>query len=87
VCSTCASRGNTPGGHIAGAQLVPQAELALHLAALPADQDLLVVCRSGARSLRSARFLKAVGVTRVANLSGGMLAWARARHPIADDED
>jgi hydroxyacylglutathione hydrolase len=69
--------------HIHGALSVPQADLVLHLAALPKHRDILVVCRSGARSLRSARFLKALGYARVANLAHGMLGWAEAGHPAS----
>jgi hydroxyacylglutathione hydrolase len=69
--------------HIPWSVLIPQAELALQLELLPTDTELLLVCRSGARSLRSAQFLKASGYHRVTNLDGGMIGWMEAGHPIA----
>jgi rhodanese-related sulfurtransferase len=60
---------------------IPQAHLALRLNLLEYDKEILVVCRSGARSLRAARFLKAVGYPRVRNMEGGMLKWLQAGHP------
>jgi len=65
-------------GHVPHARSLPQAELALHLDDLPRDRDILVVCRSGARSTAAARFLKRVGFDRVYNLQGGTLAWRDA---------
>ncbi len=69
-------------GHAPEAVSVPQAELALHLGDLPRGRDVLVTCRSGGRSLGSARFLKAFGFEHVANLEGGMLGWIAAGHPV-----
>jgi len=69
-------------GHAPGAVSVPQAELALHLGEIPREQDVLVACRSGGRSLGSARFLSALGFERVANLDRGMLGWIAAGHPV-----
>lgn len=72
-------------GHVPGALSVPQADLALRLADVPRDRDVLVVCRSGARSLRSARFLKGIGYDRVVNLEGGTLGWIEAGNPVATE--
>jgi len=69
-------------GHIPGAFLIPQADLAVRLVDVPRDRDLLVACRSGMRSLASARFLKAAGYRRVSNLDGGTLGWIAAGHPV-----
>jgi hydroxyacylglutathione hydrolase len=69
-------------GHIPGAVSIPQAELALHLDELPRERDMLVACRSGGRSLASARFLKGVGFQRVTNLADGTLGWINAGLPV-----
>jgi len=68
--------------HIPGARLIPQAELALHLEELPRDGELLLVCRSGSRSLRAAQFLAGAGFHHVTNLQGGTTGWAEAGHPV-----
>ena len=39
------------------------------------------MCRSGGRSLSVARFLESQGYPSVANLTGGVLAWAREVDP------
>jgi len=69
-------------GHIPGAISIPQADLALRLEEVPRQQHVLVACRSGLRSLASARFLKGVGYDRVTNLHGGALGWIDAGHPV-----
>ena len=43
----------------------------------PRDRDIVVHCRSGARSAKAVRQLQSVGFTRVWNLKGGINAWAR----------
>jgi glyoxylase-like metal-dependent hydrolase (beta-lactamase superfamily II)/rhodanese-related sulfurtransferase len=71
-------------GHISGAICVPQADIGSHLPALPRNAELLVACRSGARSLQSASFLKALGY-HVTNLEGGMLGWMQAGYSVVAD--
>ena len=69
-------------GHVPGAISIPQADLALRLDEIPRDRDVLAVCRSGARSLKSAQFLKMVGYDRVTNLAGGTSGWAMEGLPL-----
>ncbi len=64
-----------------GALHVPMGEIAGRLAELDTTRDLVILCRSGGRSLTVARFLEAQGYPSVANLSGGILAWARDVDP------
>jgi glyoxylase-like metal-dependent hydrolase (beta-lactamase superfamily II)/rhodanese-related sulfurtransferase len=65
--------------HIPGAVSIPQADLATRLSEIPKDREILVVCASGMRSLRSAQFLHAVGYARVTNLEGGTNGWVAAQ--------
>ena len=60
---------------------IPMAELPNRLAQLDRSRDIVVMCRSGGRSLRAARFLEAAGYPSVANLAGGILAWQRDVDP------
>ena len=69
-------------GRIAGALSVPQSDLALRLAEVPKDRDVLVVCATGNRSLRSTGFLEAADYTRVTNLAGGTNGWIEAGNPV-----
>ena len=65
-------------GHLPGAVLIPQAELATRLDEVPRNRPILAVCASGARSFRAARFLKRLGYDHVVNLEGGTNAWVAA---------
>ena len=69
-------------GRIPGALSLPQADLARRLGEVPKDRDVLVVCATGNRSLRSAGFLKAVDYSRVTNLAGGTNGWIEAGNPV-----
>jgi adenylyltransferase/sulfurtransferase len=59
-----------------GGKLIPQNDVPQRLAEIPRDREIVVQCRSGARSQRIAEFLKQSGYTRVVNLAGGILAWS-----------
>ena len=72
-------------GHIEGAELVPLATLPEAARTWPRDAELVVVCRSGARSSRAAEVLRELGFERVVNMSGGMTAWNAAGLPVARD--
>ncbi len=60
---------------IAGAVNIRVGELAHHEQDLPRDREIVVVCASGSRSALAAEVLAQHGLT-VANLRGGMAAWA-----------
>jgi len=63
-------------GHIPGARNIPLAQLPLHREHLPAG-PLVLVCRSGRRSLRAAALLAGRTPPPLV-LEGGMLAWEAA---------
>jgi glyoxylase-like metal-dependent hydrolase (beta-lactamase superfamily II)/rhodanese-related sulfurtransferase len=69
-------------GHVPAATSIPQAELAMELARVPRDRDVLVACRTGARSLSATRFLRALGYDRATNLEAGTLGWISAGNPV-----
>jgi adenylyltransferase/sulfurtransferase len=68
-------------GHLAGATHIPMRQVPAQLAEIPRDRDIVVYCRSGARSANVQQFLKANGITRVKNLIGGLMAWRRDVDP------
>lgn len=68
-------------GHIAGAKLIPLSELQRRQNELPKDQEILCVCRSGARSGVAVGQLKSAGFNAV-NLRGGMTGWQNAGCPV-----
>jgi molybdopterin/thiamine biosynthesis adenylyltransferase/rhodanese-related sulfurtransferase len=61
-----------------GAPLIPVGELGtrIHELDIPKDTEIIVHCKSGARSQRASLVLKENGFTNVSNLAGGILAWA-----------
>jgi sulfur-carrier protein adenylyltransferase/sulfurtransferase len=59
-----------------GGKLIPQNDVPQRLAEIDRDREVVVHCRSGARSQKIAEFLKQNGYARVANLAGGILAWS-----------
>jgi sulfur-carrier protein adenylyltransferase/sulfurtransferase len=61
-----------------GGQLIPVDELADRLNEVGAhrEDEIVVYCRSGARSARAVRTLQEAGFTRAVNLKGGVLAWS-----------
>ena len=63
-------------GRIPGSRLIPLATLPEALATLDSARDIVVLCRSGARSAKAVRQLQAAGFRRVHNLAGGILRWS-----------
>lgn len=61
-------------GHIPGAELISLSQLPFHWHRLPRDRQIVVVCRSGHRSMMACRRLVAEGLQAV-NLAGGYLRW------------
>jgi adenylyltransferase/sulfurtransferase len=59
-----------------GGKLIPQNDVPQRLSEIPRDREIVVQCRSGARSQRIAELLKQSGYTQVVNLAGGILAWS-----------
>ena len=59
-----------------GGTLIPQNDVPNRLVEIPRDREIVVQCRSGARSQRIAELLKQSGYTQVVNLAGGILAWS-----------
>jgi molybdopterin/thiamine biosynthesis adenylyltransferase/rhodanese-related sulfurtransferase len=48
---------------------------------LDRSRPVVAMCRAGGRSLAVAERLRSMGFPRVANLSGGLVAWARSQDP------
>ena len=59
-----------------GGTLIPMNEVPRRLAEIDRNREIVVQCRSGARSQRIAEFLAEQGYPNVKNLAGGILAWA-----------
>lgn len=66
-----------------GAPLIPVGSLEGRVSELASvkDKEIVVHCRSGARSQKAAVILKNAGFKDVSNLTGGILAWAEKIDP------
>ena len=60
---------------------IPMNDIPARLGELDGDQEVVVMCRSGGRSMQVANFLARNGFKSVANLTGGILAWSREVDP------
>ncbi len=70
---------------VPGLVVMPMSELERRFAELPRDRPLVMVCESGARSLKATYFLMYQGYTQVANMEGGLLKWAHKGFPVRGD--
>jgi rhodanese-related sulfurtransferase len=67
--------------HIEGARLVPMNEVPARVNELDPQEELVVICHLGGRSMQVAMFLEKQGFARVHNLAGGVDAWAKTVDP------
>jgi sulfur-carrier protein adenylyltransferase/sulfurtransferase len=65
-------------GFIEGVEHVPLGRIAEAARRWNTNDELVMVCRSGARSAAAASALCAMGFHRVSNMAGGMLAYKAA---------
>ena len=71
-------------GHVPQARHIPLGQLGARTAELPQDQQIYVICRTGARSARAVQALNGAGWQAV-NVAGGMQDWAAAGRPMTAD--
>ena len=72
-------------GHLLNARLIPLGALKERIGELEKykDQPMVVVCRSGNRSGSACAMLGKQGFTQAYNLAGGVMAWQKAKLPLA----
>jgi sulfur-carrier protein adenylyltransferase/sulfurtransferase len=71
-------------GHIPGAVFIPLGQLGEEIGAAVPDKgtEIILQCRSGARSGRGTVLLQQLGYTNVVNLAGGILEWQANSLPV-----
>ncbi|WP_248278313.1 rhodanese-like domain-containing protein [Bacillus sp. DNRA2] len=62
-------------GHIPGITNLPLSQLSEETADFPKDAEIVMICRSGNRSMQAAEKLQGYGFTKLVNVQGGMNAW------------
>ncbi|HVO59202.1 MAG TPA: rhodanese-like domain-containing protein [Dongiaceae bacterium] len=63
-------------GRIAGAELIPMRSIPANLQSLDGDEDVIVYCHHGQRSLDVAAWLQSQGVASARSLAGGIERWS-----------
>jgi rhodanese-related sulfurtransferase len=72
--------------HVPGAHLFPLSEFSERLVDLPIG-PLLIICKSGGRSMKAAEMLAASGRPEATNVAGGTMAWiASGRDTVSGPE-
>ncbi len=71
-------------GHLPGAISIPLSEFADRYGEIPENKAVILVCKSGGRSMQAAQFLAMQGkaYTDLINLDGGTMDWIDAGNPV-----
>ena len=64
---------------------IPMNELEDRINEIPKDQEIVMVCKSGGRSLRTTYFLMNAGYENVFNMRDGIVKWAAKGFPTKGD--
>jgi adenylyltransferase/sulfurtransferase len=64
-----------------GGRLIPLGELPQRMVELDRSREIVVHCKSGARSAKAVALLRDAGFNNVTNLAGGILAWTDTVDP------
>ncbi len=69
-------------GYIPGAVHMPLGNLSRRLKELDPSREIVIVCRSGNRSITAAQIMQQGGFSQVSSMAGGMISWTRQRFPV-----
>ena len=69
-------------GHVRGSMLVPLEELRSRMDEISSCRPVVLVCQTGKRSAMGATILRKAGLSRVANLAGGLVRWRELGFPV-----
>lgn len=64
---------------------IPLTEFEERYTEIPKDKEVVIVCRSGGRSLRAAGFLVNHGYDKVVNMQHGIIRWTQKGFPTKGD--
>jgi len=81
----------TPAEHdriqVPDSRLLPLAALSERINEVPRDDEVYLICHSGARSAQAAGFLaRQFGYDNLINVEGGVVAWMQAGYPVIRNE-
>lgn len=72
----CREQQEWNAAHVPGTKLMPLDTIGERMGELDKNRPVIVVCRSGRRSLAAAKQLAAAGFSDVKSMNGGLIAWA-----------
>jgi rhodanese-related sulfurtransferase len=78
----CREQDEWDEAHVEGMVLIPLSVMGQRLDEMDRERPLIVVCRSGGRSLRAAQQLSAIGFADVKSMHGGLIAWSEQGQPL-----
>lgn len=73
-------------GHVPGAPLIPLGDVTERVDEVPADREVLIICKMGGRSRKAAEYLRTQGIDAV-NIAGGTMAWIEAGHRVVTGDE
>ena len=82
----CREQNEWDAAHADGMTLMPLDTIGQRMGELDKQRPVIVVCRSGRRSLVAAEQLVAAGFTDAKSMNGGLIAWAELGHPLITNE-
>ncbi len=82
VLVDCREQDEWDNGHIPGALFIPLSELEDRFTQLKPNDEIIMQCRSGVRSLKACQFLLEQDFENLTNLEGGILDWESKGFPI-----
>jgi rhodanese-related sulfurtransferase len=62
--------------HIDSSVLIPLNQIPQRLREIDMEQEVVLICHHGMRSMQAANFLTQVGFRKISNLVGGIDAWS-----------
>ena len=68
--------------HIDGATMIVLDELEARVSEVPFDQEVIIICNSGNRSVVARDILLSAGHTSVTSISGGIQGWMKAGYDV-----
>jgi len=63
--------------HFDEAKLLPMGQIMANIDTLDKNQEMVVICHHGIRSMQVVRYFESIGFTSMINLRGGIDAWAK----------
>lgn len=71
-------------GHLRKAKNIPLADIDKRLSKIPRNNDVLVYCRNGARSVRAIRRLEVAEYKNLYHMHEGYMGWKKTGHPTTE---